>query len=72
VGDAGVLVAPDDAAALAAAVTRVLGDATLRSWMAQQGARRLREQYSLDSAVSGLRDVYEVALRQRRTSRTSR
>jgi glycosyltransferase involved in cell wall biosynthesis len=64
-GDAGTLVDPDDAEALAAAMHRVLIDDTFATVCAQRGLDRARE-FSWERAALTLHDAYETALANRR------
>ncbi len=60
-GESGLLAPPEDAAALAAACARLLGDAALRQRLAEGARRRIRA-YSVDAMVSGTLAVYERLL----------
>jgi glycosyltransferase involved in cell wall biosynthesis len=60
VGDAAVLVDPEDVGALARAVTRVLGDAALAGGMRERGLARAR-QFTWERAAVATRAVYEAA-----------
>jgi glycosyltransferase involved in cell wall biosynthesis len=64
--DTGVLVAPGDPAALAAAIVELIGDPERRERMS--GASRIRhaERFALDRMVRETVDVYESAIRARR------
>ena len=72
-GDAGTLVDPDDAEALASAMRRMLTDDAFATACAERGLARARE-FSWDRAALTLRDAYEAALANRRTrdSQTNR
>jgi alpha-1,3-rhamnosyl/mannosyltransferase len=59
-GDAGCFVDPDDPAALAKAMHRVLTDAAERRRMADAGVLRARS-YSWERAARRLRDAYVAA-----------
>jgi glycosyltransferase involved in cell wall biosynthesis len=61
-GETGVLVAPDDAPALAAAVTRVLDDP---GSYGKQGLGRARSQFSVARMTDRTLALYETALRER-------
>jgi glycosyltransferase involved in cell wall biosynthesis len=60
VGDAGILVDPEDVAALAAAIERVLGDASLRRRMGDTGVARAR-QFTWASSAAKLHEAYRAA-----------
>lgn len=60
VGDAGIMLAPDDVAGLSQAMERLLTDAALRSRMAAKGIARAR-QFSWDLCV----DIMSKAIRER-------
>ena len=64
-GDAGTIVDPDDAEALAAAMHRMLTDEPFAAVCAQRGLARARE-FSWDRAALTLRPAYETALANRR------
>jgi glycosyltransferase involved in cell wall biosynthesis len=53
-GETGALVPPDDAAALSAAVARLLRDAGLRDRMAEAGYQRVRTMFAMDRGISDL------------------
>lgn len=58
-GETGLLVAPDDPAALAAAVNRVLGDP---GDYGEQGLARARAEFSVERMTSRTLGIYETAL----------
>jgi phosphatidylinositol alpha-mannosyltransferase len=65
-GDAGVLIAPDDEAALAAALGALLADPARRAALGAR-ARERAQGYSVERMVAAWRAVYdEVAPRDRR------
>jgi glycosyltransferase involved in cell wall biosynthesis len=68
VGDAGVLVDPADAAALPAAIRRVLGDPALRSELAARGIARARR-FDWDASAGRLLEAFRAALARRRSAR---
>jgi glycosyltransferase involved in cell wall biosynthesis len=64
VGSAGVLVEPDDAEALAAAIERVLDDAAFSRELSEAGIRRAA-QFTWDSSAERLYAAYRAADRRR-------
>ncbi|MBN1123229.1 MAG: glycosyltransferase family 4 protein [Anaerolineae bacterium] len=58
-GETGLLVPPDDPAALAKAITPVLSDRPLALRLGEAGYRRLVEQFSVDKMIRGTLSVYE-------------
>lgn len=66
VGDAGLLVPPEDPDALAEAIRRVIGDASLRASLQRRALERARG-YSWDRIADGLLGVYEEALQAGKT-----
>ena len=60
----GLLVPPDDAAALAGALDRVLSDPSLRDRLAEHGHRKLTERFSPHRMAKEHEDVYETAMRE--------
>jgi glycosyltransferase involved in cell wall biosynthesis len=68
-GEAGVLVPPGDAAALAAAIARSLRDPAERARLGAAGRRRVEERYSWHATARATVDVYRRAIElQRRSS----
>jgi glycosyltransferase involved in cell wall biosynthesis len=65
-GETGLLVPPEDPAALAQAVVRMLSDPALASRLGSNGARLVREHFTLDSMVEGNERVYREILSERR------
>ena len=61
VGDAGLLVAPDDVAGLAAAIERVLTDAALRARMREAGMARVAR-FTWAKAATEAMAVYDAAM----------
>ena len=57
-GESGVLVAPGDAAALAAALRGLAGDPATRRRLGASGQRRVHERFTLDAWVARLEAVY--------------
>ena len=63
-GVTGLIVPPGDAAALAAALNRLLGDDELRARLGAQAQARARRELTVPRMVAGTLDVYaEAALR---------
>ncbi len=60
-GETGLLVEPDDPAALARAVNQVMGDEELRKDYAAAGRRRVEEQFSWSSIARQTLEVYAAA-----------
>jgi L-malate glycosyltransferase len=58
-GDTGLLVPPRDAAAMAAAITRLLSDRSLRERMGLAGLARVRERFSAETMVKNTLEVYQ-------------
>lgn len=61
VGDAGLLVAPGDDAALADAIERMIDDAACATRLAKAGAERVR-QWSWEDAAARVRELYARAI----------
>jgi glycosyltransferase involved in cell wall biosynthesis len=57
VRDGGLAVAPDDVDALAAAISRLLGDGDLRRRLAARGFEQMRAQYLHPHFVARLREI---------------
>jgi len=57
-GDAAILVPPGDPYALRAAIERLLGDATLRQTLGENGRRRFERLFTLDRHVTQMESVY--------------
>jgi glycosyltransferase involved in cell wall biosynthesis len=60
-GESGLLVPPDDPAALARACERVLASEELRTKLAEGGARRVQDHYALPDVARRIVAVYEEA-----------
>lgn len=63
VGDAGLVVPPADATALAQAITRLLDSAEERKKLAQAGLERVNSVFSWAKAAREVADVYREAIR---------
>jgi len=63
-GETGLLVPPQDAAALALALERVVGDASLRARLAA-GAREASRLYDVSTCVDSMQKLYDDLLRER-------
>ncbi len=61
-GEAGIAVAPTDSAALAQALTRLLGDADLRARLGDVGRRRAYTFFDLASASERVEAIYRQAM----------
>lgn len=64
-GTSGLLVQPDDAAALAAAMARIAADDDLLARLGAAGRERLTEVFQPERTAIATRDVYEAAMRCR-------
>ena len=62
-GEEGIIVPPGDAAALTAALGRILGDSALRKKMGERGRCRVEEVFSRDVVVNQLAALYQELLR---------
>ncbi len=72
-GETGLLVPPEDPAALAKALERLIGDPGLRSRLGKAGRRRIEEFYRWDRCVDRMELVYRRAVEARsRSGRTDR
>lgn len=58
----GLLVPPGDPAALASAITRVLGDPSLRRQLGEAGHRTVAERFSIDAQVRRIEAIYDEEL----------
>jgi glycosyltransferase involved in cell wall biosynthesis len=61
--ETGFLVSPGDAQALAAAVAKLIGDKNLRAAFGQNGAARVREQFTIEQMAKKTEDCYYAILR---------
>ncbi len=64
VGDAGILIDPDDPESLTAAMTRILSDSSLRATCAHRGLNRAR-QFTWTQTARAVRRTYQDALMER-------
>ena len=62
VGDAGILVPPADADALAAAIRQLLNDRQAQRQMGEAGTKRVREQFNWEQAARKTLDVYREVM----------
>ena len=58
-GDTGLLVEPEDAESLAAAMEKLVGDAELRARLGDAGRRRAVERFSWERAATAYRTIFE-------------
>jgi glycosyltransferase involved in cell wall biosynthesis len=65
VGDAGMLVPPADADALATAIRQLLSDQQAQQRMSEAGKKRVREQFNWEQAAKKTLDVYREVLTTR-------
>jgi glycosyltransferase involved in cell wall biosynthesis len=65
VGDAGILVPPKNADALAAAIKQLLADKQAQQRMSEAGRKRVREKFSWEQAARKTLEVYQEALSTR-------
>lgn len=70
-GQAGLLVAPEQAGALAAAIDRLLREPALAAQLGAQAAADTAAQYPLDSMIDGTWQTYEAAAAHRRARHAS-
>jgi glycosyltransferase involved in cell wall biosynthesis len=64
-GVSGLLVAPGDPAALAAAIDRLLADPALRVRLSVEARRTIEERFSAQASVAAIQAIYERALADR-------
>jgi len=65
VGNAGILVPPGNAQALAAAIKQLLGDKETQQRMGEAGAKRVQEKFNWEQAAIKTLEVYQEVLRTR-------
>ena len=65
VGDAGILVPPANADALAAAIRQLLNDKRAQRQMSEAGKRRVRERFNWEQAARKTLDVYQQVMTTR-------
>jgi glycosyltransferase involved in cell wall biosynthesis len=68
-GETGLLVPPDDVAAVARAIDRLLADPALRRRMGEAGRRRVEEYFAMDRYIDRVLAVYEKAIDRARRKR---
>jgi glycosyltransferase involved in cell wall biosynthesis len=61
----GLLVPPDSAEALAAAILRLLGDRPLRQRLGRAGRERVQSEYLVDGLAARMLNVYAAAAGKR-------
>ena len=61
-GETGILVPPQDTAALAKALSTLVGDAPMRSKLGREGQRRFTEQFRHQTMTRQIRELYEQLL----------
>jgi len=63
-GDTGLLVPPEDPAAIAGAIARIATDPAFAERLAVTGSRRVREQFGWDAIIAAWQECYAAALRK--------
>jgi len=63
-GDTGLLVPPQDPAAIAGAIARIATDPAFAERLAVTGSRRVREQFGWDAIIAAWQECYAAALRK--------
>jgi glycosyltransferase involved in cell wall biosynthesis len=64
-GQTGFLVPPQDAAGLAAALNRLIGDASLRNRLGEEGRRRFTDEFRHERMTAQLRTLYQKIMLDR-------
>ncbi len=64
-GETGLLVPPEDPAAIAAAIERIAKDSVLAERLALAGSRRVRERFGWDAITAAWQECYNAALQKR-------
>jgi glycosyltransferase involved in cell wall biosynthesis len=70
-GATGLLVPPEDPAAIAAAIARIAADPALAERLALAGSRRVRERFGWDAITAAWQECYAAALQRRLTPRAT-
>jgi len=65
VGDAGILVPPRSADALAAAIKQLLNDKQAQQWISEAGKKRVKEKFNWEQAAMKTLEVYQEVLATR-------
>jgi len=63
-GQTGLLVPPEDPAAIATALERIATDAAFATRLAEAGSRRVREQFGWDAIIAAWQECYAAALQK--------
>jgi len=64
-GETGLLVPPEDPAAIAKAIERIATDPEFAKRLAETGSRRVRERFGWDAIIAAWQECYAAALRKR-------
>ena len=70
-GETGLLVPPEDPAAIAAAIARVATDPALAERLALAGSQRVRERFGWDAIIAAWQECYAAALQRTPTPRAT-
>jgi glycosyltransferase involved in cell wall biosynthesis len=68
-GETGLLVPPENAPAIAAAIQRIATERGLGERLADAGRRRVRERFGWDAIIAAWQECYDAALQRRLTPR---